>query len=192
MSEKEFEQALGIHCAPTLLGIKPANLVSFSKTKAPNVMEHILKYSARLKKEGICLKVVCGCKKHYLLLVYRPELLYEYLSRPENRSFLAEQGYDPVATPQAYIDTLTERYAKNQQCPHEIGIFLGYPLEDVIGFTLHKGNDYKYCGHWKVYGDVQSAIELFTLYKECSRFTCDKIKEGYTITQVIEMKKMCA
>jgi hypothetical protein len=46
---------------------------------------------------------------------------------------------------------------ETEKCPHEIGLFLGYPPEDVDGFIRHKGADYALCGGWKVYGDVEYA-----------------------------------
>ena len=41
---------------------------------------------------------------------------------------------------------------KNEQgFPHEIGVILGYPVEDVIEFEKHQGKNCKYCGCWKRY-----------------------------------------
>ena len=58
--------------------------------------------------------------------------------------------------------------AKMQEFPHEIGLFLGYPPEDVAGFIRHQGSHYKLCGKWKVYGDVERAKALFCEYDRCS------------------------
>lgn len=52
--------------------------------------------------------------------------------------------------------------------PHEIGIFLGYPLEDVKGFIENSGRHFKICGQWKVYSDTKRAEKLFAKYAECS------------------------
>lgn len=45
--------------------------------------------------------------------------------------------------------------------PHEIGLFLGYPAEDVKGFIENKAACSKCSGCWKVYGDEQAARILF-------------------------------
>ena len=37
--------------------------------------------------------------------------------------------------------------------PHEVGLFLSYPPEDVKGFIAHRANDFKCAGLWKVYGN---------------------------------------
>ena len=52
--------------------------------------------------------------------------------------------------------------------PHEIGIFLGYPLADVTGFINNKGRNCKCIGTWKVYGDASSASKAFARFNKCS------------------------
>lgn len=49
--------------------------------------------------------------------------------------------------------------------PHEIGLFLGYPLEDVKGFIENKADSSKCSGCWKVYGNEQKALKLFEKYE---------------------------
>lgn len=46
--------------------------------------------------------------------------------------------------------------------PHEIGLFLGYPLCDVRGFIEDaRGGVCLGCGYWKVYGEVEEREKLF-------------------------------
>lgn len=51
--------------------------------------------------------------------------------------------------------TRTQKRLNTKNFPHEIGIFLGYPLDDVIGFIEHK--PYYLVGDWKVYQNVNEA-----------------------------------
>ena len=37
MTCEKFESVMGYHCSPVLMGMKPANLVSFSKEKMPEL-----------------------------------------------------------------------------------------------------------------------------------------------------------
>ena len=39
MTCEKFESVMGYHCSPVLMGMKPANLVSFSKEKMPWMQE---------------------------------------------------------------------------------------------------------------------------------------------------------
>ena len=45
--------------------------------------------------------------------------------------------------------------------PHEMGVLLGYPLEDVKGFINNRGRIFLYTGYWKVYSDLQQKMDLF-------------------------------
>ena len=62
-------------------------------------------------------------------------------------------------------------WANGSDFPHEVGLFLGYPVWDVKGFIEHKGQQYKLCGYWKVYDDVPGALCKFEEYdwiKKCA------------------------
>ena len=57
------------------------------------------------------------------------------------------------------LDYLAVRYRKI--CPHEIGVFLDYPLHDVKAFA---GCDRQKCiltGYWKVYAEEKNALRRF-------------------------------
>lgn len=49
--------------------------------------------------------------------------------------------------------------------PHEIGLFLGYPVWDVQDFIKYEGKNYLVCGYWKVYHDVDKALATFDRYQ---------------------------
>ena len=191
MSLALFESMVGDHCSPVLMGLKPSNLVSFSKEKVPAVPELAEIYTEKLKKEGIRMEIICSCRKHNLLLVYRPEMLEAYLSNKEARQNLKEDGYPEDGTLEEMIAHLKKRYAEKQEFPHEIGVFLGYPLEDVKGFQKHKGSACKMSGYWKVYGDVEAARTTFEQFDKCREFIGKQIRAGYSIHQVIGMKDLC-
>lgn len=58
----------------------------------------------------------------------------------------------------ALLRHLRRRLLWREGFPHEIGLFLGYPPEDVQGFLADPGGGRcKLCGHWKVYHDVEGA-----------------------------------
>ena len=47
-----------------------------------------------------------------------------------------------------------------------MGIFLGYPLEDVKGFIEFNGKESLYVGYWKVYSKLEEKLALFQKYDE--------------------------
>ena len=51
--------------------------------------------------------------------------------------------------------------------PHEMGLLLGYPPEDVEGFILQNGRNALCSGYWKVYEDAESKLRTFHIF-ECA------------------------
>lgn len=167
MTCEKFESVIGYHCSPVLMGMKPANLVSFSKERMPELPEIISDYKEGLEREGIRMEIICGCRKHYLLLVYRPDMLQEYLAQDEARNLLLQDGYNIDGSLDEMIVRLKERFFHKTEFPHEIGLFLGYPIEDVKGFRKFGGSGCKMCGYWKVYDNVEQARRVFDSYDKC-------------------------
>ena len=64
---------------------------------------------------------------------------------------------------------------EGEEFPHEIGLFLGYPPEDVEGFCRYQGQNYKLCGRWKVYGDREAACRRFQRYDHCRDALCRRL-----------------
>ncbi len=68
--------------------------------------------------------------------------------------------------------------------PHEIGCFLGYPAEDVLGFI--RKEECKYRGIWKVYGDVEYAKNLFAIYDRCTKSYMSRYLAGETLDRLVK------
>ena len=68
----------------------------------------------------------------------------------------------------ACLEHLQKRF--RLEFPHEIGLFLDYPPEDVRGFLEHRGAESLAVGYWKVYGNVEKARRAFRRYR---RAECD-------------------
>ena len=89
-------------------------------------------------------------------------------------AYLLAKGYPVQKGFSAVLSELLHRLAVKEDFPHEVGLFLGYPLEDVVGFENFGAARFKYSGFWKVYGDKENAIRLMNLYKSCTE-TCMKL-----------------
>ena len=101
-----------------------------------------------------------------LVYVYRPGKLARDLNDEHARSILAELDY-PSGSPCSCLKRLRERLRTSEEFPHEIGLFLGYPPEDVASF-MGKQEEAKCVGCWKVYGDEARARRLFAQYEHCT------------------------
>ena len=67
------------------------------------------------------------------------------------------------------LSHLKKRLSQSEGFPHEIGLFLGYPPEDVRGFIENETRNYKFTGYWKVYGDEERSRALFDKFERCTR-----------------------
>lgn len=76
---------------------------------------------------------------------------------------------------------LGKRLCEQKDFPHEIGLFLGYPLEDVQGFIEHHAEGYKCVGCWKVYGDEEHARREFRRYQKCTDAYCYLWRQGESL-----------
>lgn len=85
----------------------------------------------------------------------------------------------------AYLSQRVSLSAQGMESyPHEMGIFLGYPLEDVREFMLRGGKDSLYTGYWKVYADVEQAKETFRTYDTAKESAVMEYMAGKTIQQI--------
>lgn len=182
-----FEQELVHHCSPAFAKLKPANLVCFQKQKFPNFNEDYKQYKIQLKKFGIEIQELCSCEKRHLVLVYQKDELHNQLKKPEILKQLKSYGY-PVDSLNKQLDFLSERLSKTNGFPHEIGLFLGYPLRDVLAFEHYKGEGAKLCGYWKVYFDVENAKKTFDIFDKCRDRFEEKLFAGKTLAQLLQMR----
>lgn len=164
--EQTFEKLLMEQCAPTLAGVKPANL--FRARGLESTRRAAGEWDRKLEPMGLRVLVLREYPNADACVIYvcRRRWLARILGEKENRCFLRELGY-PNARPADALRHLNERLGSNGEYPHEIGVFLGYPLEDVKGFITHRGQNYTYCGHWKCYGDPENARRCFDRYQAC-------------------------
>ena len=89
-------------------------------------------------------------------------------------------------TVDGFLKQLSNRLCLEHDFPHEIGIFLGYPLEDVVGFIENQGKNYTCSGYWKTYGDPQEATRRFDSYRECTEVCREKYRQGTPIIQLVK------
>lgn len=153
---------VAFEAAPAFLGIKPAALMSFGahdrnlrrlwEEYGPEVCSVLRLQFFELKKTG----------KHTLVLFYHAELLEGVLGSGESRLLLAGLGYEDGVTPARLLPLLRVKF--EQGFPHEIGLLLGIPPRDVMGFMSNKGAGCLLCGYWKVYHDPRRAADLFRRY----------------------------
>ncbi|MCQ2513945.1 MAG: DUF3793 family protein [Ruminococcus sp.] len=171
------------HCSPTLAGLKTGNLFSTAYVSRSDTEDYINKLNAIFSSKGVRVIPLKFGNGRALIYVYRPAMLARDLSNEYVCCLLKTQGYccfDAVSC----LKKLSQRIKCCKEFPHEIGLFLGYPPEDVCGFMLYKGNYCKCSGYWKVYGNEETAVKLFQKFKKCSDIYYAKWLQGTPIQKL--------
>lgn len=176
------EELLIRHCSPTLAGMKTANMFVCKFADATAMRESLRRYNKLLGKKGLRLLPLRFEKGRALIYVYRPSHLSRDLEHCTAARILSERGYCSV-TPSRCLAELMKRLEKSGEFPHEIGLFLGYPPEDVCGFIENR-DCFKCVGTWKVYGDAETAEKTFAKYKKCTRVYCEQHAKGRPIERL--------
>ena len=180
-----LERSIALYCVPALAGIKPSNLLSYSTEDKRCAYKELSRLNRQLNASGIYLKVICEYEKRLLILVYRNNKLANYLDRSEIAAFLKNCGYGVSLQLADKISLLSERIKNSREFPHEVGAFLGYPIEDIYGFINHKSC--KYTGYWKVYGNVEQAKDIFRKYDSCRNAVVNRMSMGKTLTDMFAL-----
>lgn len=178
-----LEKMLAYHCAPAFAGIKPANIVSCRKTDFENLHEEIRRLNDALNHKEIYLRILCECENRVLVIVYRKDVLETHLQALSNRGFLAQYGYSEAGSIADDLNLLSTRL-KQDAFPHEIGVFLGYPLGDIRGFINHRDEGCLLCGEWKVYENPEEAEKLFGRFKACRKALTKRVSDGRSLAQI--------
>lgn len=174
------------YCAPTLAGIKTGNLFNCDYKSIDEVKEAIGKLEKKLRGKGVRVVPLRYSKNRVLIYIYRPSRLARDLKHKRALKILEKFGYswNERSGFDEHIGRLIKRINKGEDFPHEIGLFLGYPPEDVEGFMKYKGSSCKCTGCWKVYGDEKKALSLFAKYKRCTRIYGEKWLQGESIQRL--------
>ena len=171
------------HCAPTLAGIKTANLFTCPYRERKDLLSFIRKTNRKLIRKGLRVLPLRFTEEKALIYVYRPGKLAADLSDSTAASILHSKGYC-TGNCEKCIGQLARKIRCEAEFPHEIGLFLGYPPEDVNGFIINRGGGYKWVGNWKVYGDEEAAKKTCEKYKKCTDTYRSMFASGKTIMQL--------
>ena len=205
---ESLERAIVRHCSPTLAGMKPGCLFNVPGAFAADTNEEpaaqlaawraaqelsaaldalVAHISRALGPSGVTVRVIARRACGALVYVYRPDQLARALSDRRACERLGEWGYQTrgLGWPSLALDQLGARLERCHRrdseagFPHEVGFFLGYPYEDVMGFIEHKGRDFLCCGCWK-----DRAKACFERYRRCTQAYEALLEMGASISDL--------
>ena len=169
-------------CAPTMARLKTGNMFSCAFESKKAMMDELRRLNQRLGRKGLRILPLRWRAGKALLYLYRPKQLERDLRDPLSRKLLSECGYASVNA-NACLSRLISRLRADDGFPHEVGLFLGYPPADVDGF-MHRKDECKLCGLWKVYDDVERAARQFSRCRHCTEVYLRCLARGFSLDRL--------
>lgn len=172
--EAEFVRTLVAQAGLVISGYKPAAVFGFTprawksddaSKKRTLSAQLFAAYAVQTSRYGVRLAWLAD--RHgagAMLLAWRPSKVQDLLNDDASRELLAESGLPTASVSElmgALVGRLRSYYAGRADFPHVLGVVLGYPAEDVLGFMADGGRGAKVVGRWRCYGDVASAERRF-------------------------------
>ncbi|MBO5371177.1 MAG: DUF3793 family protein [Lachnospiraceae bacterium] len=185
MDLKNVENQLALQCAPLIAGLKPSNLLIISKSSLYQVRQI-------LKNSGISYSVLLVTGQKITILLYNRKELEAYLAKSEVLTLFESMGYLRFSL-EEILPVFQKRYQKymedNCHFPHEMGLLLGYPVEDVEGFIKNEGKNSLHIGYWKVYGNLAEKLQLFRKFELAKETLIQLVSNGVSMTDIIDIYK---
>lgn len=183
MDIKDVELQIALQCAPLITGIKMSNLLIL-----PIAQEKAVHMA--FKRTGIAYFRLWSSQEKAAFLVFRQSQMERYLGNSQVQRVLQDAGYEDTSFGNI-LRTFQKRYQayllEKGQFPHEMGLLLGYPVEDVKGFIENHGENYLYSGYWKVYDRVEQKKQLFRRYEEAKESLIQLLANDIDIRLIIEI-----
>ncbi len=171
------------HCSPTLAGLKTGSMFTCECGAGDMLEREIEALNSKLSDKGIRAMILRKKDGRALIYVFRPEALTKDFKDELTCSLLRERGYC-CDDPGKCVGKLIKRLRHSSDFPHEIGLFLGFPPEDVMGFIEKGAKGCKLCGYWKVYGDEEKALALFSRFRKCTQIYREYFQKGYSLEKL--------
>ena len=180
-----IETQLAMQCAPVIMGVKISNLLII-----PN--ENVEKVNYILDGSNLSSQILLIKEEKSIFLVYYREYLRKYLSKEEIKKVLKSLGYRRMEL-EELLNIFIRRYSwycrYGGNFPHEMGLLLGYPVEDVVGFIENDGKNFLYTGSWKVYKNREEKIQLFQIFELAKKTLLQWMTMGISMTELIKKEK---
>lgn len=170
----QVEMLLALHCAPIISGIKVSNLVVLTREQSMVLCRNI-------HTSGLDVWFLNYAEDSNPALIFRRDDMQRFLQQSDIQEALSRFGYSDFRLIPVLLQLSAHMRAYKAgegAFPHELGILLGYPLEDVLGFMENDGENYAYCGYWKVYGDIEKAKKVFDAYNEVRNLAVAQVLNG--------------
>jgi hypothetical protein len=175
------ELQLALQCAPLIAGLKISNLLNIRREDFAGMLDIV-------KDSHISWYLLLESKEKLTVLLYHRDSLEDYLRQQSVRELLAQAGYQSFSLDEI-LPVFCGRYQKYMETkgsfPHEMGLLLGYPPEDVEGFIRYKGDHCLCCGYWKVYANKEGKLKVFESFEHAKEGLLQLLSSGISMGAIV-------
>lgn len=168
-AQAEFRIWLFVEASGVILGKKTGELLMIRKNRsALSVKERIHLIVLMCDRCRLSHAVLYRCEDSARVIVYERERLLRDLAQVPpwvfNRLAYPQLSYGLEA--EDFLERIGQRWQDTGKIPHEIGLCLGYPIKDVLGFMGLVDLPCTGCCGWRVYGCPDESIMLYRRYRD--------------------------
>lgn len=178
---QDMEMQIALQCSPLISGIKISNLLIIPSEQLQGV-------KCILERTTFSYYIINTTSDKATLLLYDEHRINSYLKDWRARNLLRRMGYSDIDL-QAVLTQFSQRYRSYMRIkgefPHEMGVILGYPMEDIEGFIENHGKNFLCIGYWKVYENAPAKKKLFQQYERVTKRNLKMVSHGIHIDEVV-------
>jgi hypothetical protein len=168
--ETPFEEWVFVQAAGVLFAQKAGELLTLPADQFGLPLTQRVACLNRLAVQwGIACQVVQQDAVSSKVVLYRPNMVQARLREVPPTILCGSLGYACTMTPDAFIAEVGRRWQEQGSIPHEIGLALGYPVKDVLGYMGLQSLDCTGCCGWRVYGDLAPSLEISRACQDATR-----------------------
>jgi len=182
LNPRSLEIQLILQCAPLIAGLKTSNLLKVNSENEKDV------FNLFHDSDISCYPMIRYNKKTIFFL-YRKDMLSAHIAGRESRKLLRSMGYgnDDYMSLIVKVGSKYQTFASGEsEFPHELGLLLGYPCEDVRGFMEDHGRHALVTGYWKVYDKPEEKIRIFESYEKAKELQVRLVSVGMTLPMIMK------
>jgi len=153
LTERRVEEWLFLNAAGVLLADKTGELLTLRHDEFV-IEPNDLRSTFRNFSDSWCsdIEIMQTSNGSTKLLLYRPDLLQKVLDEAPFCVIHERLNYILPLSARSFVRELKTRWESRGHLPHEIGIALGYPLDDVFGYMGLLPLPCKGVCGWRVFG----------------------------------------
>lgn len=178
-----FDIQFALQCAPLILGLRSSLFLTVTDWQLKRI-------GNILRDRKISFYKISENRGRMAVLLFYEKKMKEYFADDSVRKLLSSLGYS-AGNLYDFMEHFAKRYEeflqKGNTFPHEMGIFLGYPPEDVIGYLENAGNNYLCAGYWKVYENAQEKRRMFSQFDWAQSVLVSLILQGKSLGEAVEL-----